>query len=318
MVIDYSIDNIRLLKRVVYDLNEFSYLGNGGYDKALLDGLMSYIFFVSTEINKTEEYQKYQYGYAVHSAHSCIDQYFENSIIKKSCLTEALTVASKDLTKYSIQESMRELYMKYSFDFSYDPNQYAEEAFKILQGADDADIVQYLGFRNLKFYIDLLSELNSDEKPVYEDYLIGVTKAYIETIDFSQIERFFFREDISAMETYPELKEYIDEQKQNFYDKNALSVDDIDRLMSEPMEKNGWGDTHTKGLASISSNRYKELMLESVDFTESAYDFVKWNNGFAGQRPFEDACKNILDAFQSIGETDPRAKKLLEHLTKKD
>lgn len=287
---------------------------SSNYDKNLLDGILDYVFSNSARLEKTNGYYRVQYGYSDTRIQACIDQYFENRVLNKNGIQEALQAAQDQLQKHEAKDQIRKLHEKRYFDFSYTPKLFVDEAFAIFQKMED-NLVADFGYAELKNYFDLFIELDPGNESVYREYLFTQAKTFLEKLDIGSLENSYveFRV-LGSMEQVPEFREIIEKRKEDYYSKNSASIEEIIELMRHPQEKNGWGNIQTKGLSSIPSKRFEELMLQSAEFVKEAYYFVKFTNGFAGEKPFGEARKNILEALESIAKSDVRAKQLLKEI----
>ena len=224
-------------------------------------------------------------------------------------LNAELIKNSKNLRVY---DDVKKIYNRYLYELEYDDITFVDEFYNLLD-ANKKGIVKIVSVSSFKWYVELMIKADANKEAELRVLYIEAMKNYIDTMkDFeSGVPSFAMENEISIICEDEELKHYYEQTKNSLVQTNTNDIGTIIATMKEPRRKNGWSPAEEEILNAITLQQHKEWMQESKEYLETCFDFAGWVKGFAGNKPFEVAYKNILEAIKQLAQ-DSRYKNKLE------
>ncbi|WP_164970265.1 P-loop NTPase fold protein [Halarcobacter ebronensis] len=305
-----DISNIRLLKQYINNIEIFSkYFKNEDILGIVKRSLILEILFLVYSIKKEFVINPYcslnvslikkvlAKGYLVE------DSLLEEMLIEKSKILE------QEERHFEISNRLFESSDKFSFDINYTKEEYANDIKNsILENKDI--ILEVIRLDNLKYYLGELKKYSPNFDIQIESVINDCAEKYIDNIYQNGYDRKkdFLNTMIKEIENESDkLKKYVKERREEALNIDSLSEDKIIQNFKSPQENGGWG-IEVEILNSISVEKHIEYMKNSQEYFEEAFYFIKWVNGFSGDKPFKETYRNIIEAINKISNENDEMK----------
>lgn len=341
---EYGISNIRVIKRVINALNDYSFIESvleeypklkktvaysiiravvvnalcTPYDLDKLENYINSRLFNKDEKNKNKQYEEILYYFNEEisifydsSILKNIKNYIDNSIIEKEELTNIINKRIKYIKDETLRNAIIELYNKYKFNLNYTKEEYIKDSFSLLNKEPDS-LIRIFGPNNFISLMNTFINLDKKNKETYTNFMTQRFKSFFEIEHTSKyIKKLNILGTIESIkEIDPELKELIENKERELKSEKTKTKEEILTLIKTPREKNGWGD-EPKLLALVNIETYKNYMIESQVFLNEIISFLQWldapNNHI---KSFDAAIKVMKDALLELREESKYTEKI--------
>ncbi len=333
-----GINNIRVIKRVINALNDFkSFEGlvkshseieselvysiiklalvNAKYHDFSLKNLKSYVDKKrfpdqGEEVKDNQEYENMLFmihvdssGYLIPSdIFENINYYIENSIVDQENLKVLIEEKISQNLDSTLGREIRNIYSKYTNDFTYKKEDFATDMFNALQKGGD-NIVTLLNAGSFVFYAEEVESIIG--KTEIRPFTIKKLKRYLDY----ELQKESLRElsafgNLDRIKGYDiDIEDYIEEKEATGKAKKIASLEDIIEIFERPVKNGSWSN-EPELLEMIDKEVYKKYMLESAKFVDEISSFIRWTNGFSGGSGFEKAVEKIAEAMWELVDDD--------------
>lgn len=305
--------NIRLMKQFVSKLKLFEEVLTKDINERISNSIVQALFKAVFDIQKFET-DKFSFT-NISSLKPYIDSAIKKHYIEKESFINELQKLDAELAKNStnlqIYDEVKEKYNSFLYELKYDDKTFANEFYTLFE-THKKEIVKIVSVGSFKWYIELMCRVDEENSKKYKSFYVEAMKRYIDTMDVNSasVPSFVVEEDIKLLSENEELRKYYDNKKNDPVTNSVSDINTAIATMQKPKKENGWHPVDEEKLSSISIAQHKEWMIESKEYLQTCFDFARWVNGFAGNKPFEGTCQNILDAIKQLAKHDEYRHKL--------
>ena len=292
--------NIRIMKQVIYQLNQFSFISKYKLDDEVIEEFvqivinislfiaqtnLSYEEFVEIKAHKSfptrdiQEKTKYDnylalYNETVYSItrdeiERHIYQFIENYAIDKDALEELLRLNGDNQFKNKIKNNFDKLKYEIDFDFNSTLKSSTNKVFDLIKTKRD-NIPYILDINEFHYFVNFINTHNKlSTKRVVDDTI----KRYI---DVGIISKNFLsscgQNKMFIEEHYPHLLKYLDDKKEEYLKEN-ITIVKLEKLLGDIISVD-WRVEDTHILNNISSKTYQDYISRSSKFYFNITNFL--------------------------------------------
>ncbi len=296
--------NIRILKKLINNLNLFNFLSDHEITKEIKDNILAYIF-EQTYDKKIDLYDFNKID--ISSLHNEIETGIEKSfLLNKNNLLSNIKKIESTIEKREIYNKIHELYDKFNFDLEYSSSDFSSELFEIFQ-ENVGNIIKMLGFENFTFYINLLTEIDQDNAQKKKDFLTEASKKFIDSQKENEnsIQNMLHKDFEDKFGDFPDVKDYLKKVQHDLENKITGDSETFLELLKKPIQKSGWSAKDEEIISSVTTASHKKFMSKSKEYLEASFQFARWTKSFAGSKPFGSASDRILEAMKQLAADSP-------------
>lgn len=331
-LIDKNIKNIRVMKRIIRALNDFSFILEWEFlDKEVKQEIIENILEISAvysrfhfsdfnalskytvdkalstlkhiEVEKkfstkvlyeeVLEYIYYRIEYRVTPITEVVVEYIKTNIID----TEKIEYVAKEKSNIqgssNLKDTIHTLQNDYSFNLQYKNEDFSKQIYKLFY-ENKKNIINIVNPENFIFYIEQLKTIDEENIDRYDKLAIIVAKIYIANFLTKNTDyKSYFYKDLNFIK---EKIEGLDIYADKFYSKLIKSkVSDINNIRTALKDINGnkYKKRTIDILASLSKDECKKYILQDAEITESIYYFLRHTN-IDGLDEFKKMSINVL------------------------
>lgn len=350
-----GINNIRIMKRVINALNDFSFIKdlelNERVEQELAENIIE-IFTVYSIFNTKDfkilseytfeklmnrdensienkdfdnklEYINYKETYEVNDITQVVLQYLNSFLVDKESTKKVLTLHNDNYLFYTIKDSIDTLLDKYNFDLNYSHNDFKNEIYDLMSNTNN--IEEIISIDTFKFIIKACEEIETVEKQKYKDLGIMIFKKYIDA--------FLEDSDENKYDPWEQQKLHVayeyDRSLELYYNAKVTEYTNLlveeDSILLEIL-KNPHNNKYIKSyittqeiLAQLTEDDYYQLIFRQNSSFHVLYDFLidtKQNSNYENEK------NKILNTFETIitnneGDIKSKLLRIKEILTEK-
>ncbi|MGA1932610.1 hypothetical protein ACH5BF_07785 [Arcobacter sp. YIC-464] len=345
--IQHNITNIRVMKRVINSLNDFSFVeqlvkGYMSLEKEIaeniieistinaiehfkdFDKLKSYSFEKmsskysshNTEFEENEQYERVlNYITTANTSYFDISKiteyiinYIHTSIINQEPLLNIINEQKSIKNREMIYNEINELRDNFHFNMKYKNADFVKNLYTIFE-KNNENIVSILNTINFIFYINLLKELDEINSDKYHNFGIKVLKKQLVKILSKKENLYGFDKDnfTSILEFDESLEIYLKEKEQEEEKQKLNNLKEIIQLMKQPLQNNSWGDEPTL-LASLEEKSIRQYILDSPEFVEVLFDFIRKYQKTESFVPYTNKVIKVFEEMKKDEDIDIKTK----------
>lgn len=330
----FKINNLRIIRQLILVLNDFAFVDNleidDGVKKEFFQKLIR-LAFIKIKFNFTnfEELKTYRFSKMLSNKEErkenkeyeeklrylddlpfvfssdnrdlkIITDYLKDSVTDDKKLSEILTDINQKSRLRTKSNEFENFFDKLRFDFNYTFEEFKSDIKDFLE-KNKGDIIYIVGFADLGYYLSYLIELDPENKDYYINYGEKVTEDFLNKQNAYEIIKDPQSTSIS-MKHYPEeLRKFIENKIQSIKKsvlKNGMKKDILRQKMKE-MRITSSMDPLDKDLLNMTpKDKYKEFMLEDMEFTREAIHFYQFVKNWDLFQDFKHKIKEILDELE--------------------
>ena len=307
-----GINNIRIIRRVINALNDFSFIegqisDNENVKREVVGRIVeiSVINAQSISLNFTKLLQYHiekvtKSGLSVNSDFKrnkkyddllsfidgepsdflgrdlakCLIEYSKTSIVDEKEINKIITDRITNQDRYEIYNKIHKVDIKHRYDMNYKKSQYVSDLWNIMKKNRNNIVFISHTYLNSRNFIFYINKLKKLDKPNQDLYHNFAVKFLKKVLD----ENVGFMDTFGTITTIEkfdlELRSY--NKKINIAGKQREidSKEKIIILMSGPVKNRGWGDREQDLLAQVTEKMIEKYILESSDFLMVSYNFL--------------------------------------------
>jgi hypothetical protein len=337
-----NINNIRVMKRVINSLNDFSFIADlvkdhQDIEREIAENIIEIStinsMFMFKDFKKLSKYSmnksssKSSYGSSgsfkknkkYDNILSYIDfgaagvfypsditehiiEYTKSSFVYKKPLIKMVEKRIAQINRSNIHTSIRAIYDKFNFNMSYTNLEFTQDLFQIFQTNSD-EIIEIVNVNNFLFYINLLKELNNNDEK-YHSFAVELFRKYLPIfLPSGERHHSWGEAKIKNIREFDSsLNIFINEFKADTQDKKVDNIEKVIALIKKPVESNSWGK-EPQLLMTVSDETYEKYILESQDFVEACFDLIRYF-GKNSNSGFELFIERMIKKFEKLQESD--------------
>lgn len=331
---DTDIKNIRVMKRVVTALNDFSFIKDWDFlhknsERQIVENILEvstvYAFYHFSDLKSLHDYtvrkathhliheQKskfpiddkfeailnyiyYDREYTITPTTEVLEKYIKTSKIDIEKLKSITEEDAKVFMNSERYDEIIELTRKYLDDYSFGSQDYCKELYRLLK-EDTKTIISLVQPNSFLFYIEELIKLDIDKKNDYYFLLMEASKHYIDNYLAKDDNAKVYREsEYNTIITYNEaLKKYADEAYEKIMETKTVDI----RIVIEALDhisSNIYKIDDINLLKFITKNECKEFLKVDKNFVEYSFEYLRKSN----IPDLKDFRVNMIDAFKEL------------------
>ena len=340
-----NIVNIRVLKRLIDALNDFSFIcehvtAGSFIEKEIVDNIIEIStinsinmsidfqelskYSVYKIINGTDdgfkekpEYDKLlkyidmpQGHFEISDITDNIIEYTKNSFVEQEKLIEII----KQRKKQDITNSIKQLYISSKYTMQYTSKAFATDLYKILKHNQD-NLENMMTESSFMFNMNKLKKLDSSRESEYHTFAVKVLKRYLlNHLKSDEHHDLFEQGRVDEIEKYDiTLQEYADNYRNKNKKSQVDSVEKVIKLLHKPIKNSGWGE-EPKLLALIPKEKCKEYILENPEYLKATISLIQYISRSSHQTEFEIFVNNntqVLEELKNDGNEDHKIKAII-------
>ena len=340
-----NINNIRVMKRVVNSLNDFSFVKEytKGFESIEIE-IVERIIELSTIntmflFDEFRELEQYCYDRAVHFAinhnngkvsefsknkiyeeillyvkghdfsindlSSNIIKYLKSSMIYKNRLIKIINKRKEQTNISQMTEDIRNLRNKLDYNLNYNDSEFVKDLFELLTD-NSSKLVNTLSSDAFILSINSLKELDSSNEEKYQVFAIEHLKKYIEYFfKYDEESRRYYVDDFIRIKNFDLLLE--DFINQYELKENRDKIDNLEKIIELMVEP---GYIEGKLLSLVSRDNIKRYILEKPEFVRASFHLINYMEKVSSESGIEIFIKNIYDTFEELKESDNKNHKV--------
>lgn len=335
----FNIKNIRVLEQIFRKLKVFEFIIDKSYHNNVidefLDTTLAILAFILKAGKKVEDYLKKKsehdisqmsdeefknvnltkFGKSIFVSNDEIIEkvildYLRSNKIDKELLINILDEKNIHLKRYEIKQEIQDKWLNLHIDFSYSKGCFLEEIKKLIL-ENQTDIHNILSIDEFHTYIQFINTTSDKVDISIEE---SIVKQYID--NYIKLEKSIsihetYRQDF-VKSNYPDLIKYWNEKEKKELVED-ISSESIEEILKKV--KTGWGNKDEFILNNLSSNIYKQFILESASFTQNIIYFLSIR--IYDTSHFKEAIENIRIALKDLSNENDDYKLKVEKICEK-
>jgi len=315
-----NLRNIRIMKQVIYQLTNFSFISKYELDKEVVEEFVQiainislfnaqtnlsyeefleikkYKSFPSRESKNKDRYEKYinlynetPYSITRDEVESIVYQFIETYSIDKDALEKLLRLNGDNQFKNSIKDKFNQLKYEIDFDLNSTLKNSTNRVFDLIK-TNKENIPYILDINEFNYFINFVNEHNKlATKKVSDD----IIKSYIDIgVSGKNFLSACNQNKLFVEENYPHLLSYLDDKKEEYLLEN-ITIIKLEKLLSEVISLD-WRVEDTHILNNISSKIYKDYISQSSKLYHNVSNFLINHKDTKKFQPTVDSIKEAL------------------------
>ena len=334
-----NINNIRVMKRVINSLNDFSFVAELVKDHQDIEReIAENIIEVSTinsmfMFNKFKTLSKYSrdkssskssYGssgnfkknkkydnilsYIEFGAMGVfypsditehIIEYTKGSIVYKKPLIKMVDSRIAQIDRGNILNNIRVIYDKFNFNMGYTNLDFTKDLFEIFQINSD-EIIEIVDINSFIFYINLLKELDKDNEEKYHTFAVELFIKHLPI--FLQSDGRYHSWGEEKVKNIREFDDILDDFIDSFKaDTKEKKIDSIEKVIEliKKPVQSNGWGKEPQLLMMVSDETYENYILENQEFVEVCFDLIRYF-GKSSNSGFELFINRIIKLFEKL------------------
>lgn len=348
-LIDKNIKNIRVIKRIIRALNDFSFILEWEFlNKQVKQEIIENILEISAvysrfhfsdfsalskyrhdisfshyldeekkiEVNKEyEEMLEYIYHdieYQITPLTEVVTEYIKTNIIDIDKLEYVAKEKSNIQDSSNLGDEIRTLENDYSFNLQYKNEDFVKQMYKLFN-ENKKNIINIVNPENFIFYIEQLKTIDEDNIEKYDKLAKIASKIYIANFLRKNADhKSYFSKDLNFIK---EKIEGLDIYTDKIYSRLIRSrLSDIDNVKTaiKNINEGQYSSSTIDMLASLSKDECKKHILQDAEITESIYYFLRHTN----ISELDEFRKISISVLTEIGNENPEMKYRIDRIFK--
>lgn len=303
--------NLRLYKKFLNNLKIFNSAFNEKINMHLQKQIITVVFQKSFDIKiKDHNFININmYGLEEIIVKALKQNFLDDTIFNDKLIRFNNHINNTESEQNFIQKC-KEIYFKYLYELEYDDFTFISDFYNLLNKNVQNNIPKSLSLTTFEWYIDLMKKISGKEQ-IYDKLFITAMKIYIDELNKEDffLSSFEYNDEESLIDKYPELKEYY-EKVFTKHEIQQMNTNTIKPIMASLREKNEWSKEDETLLNSIEKNQHIEWLKSDTEYLEICFHFLRYINGYSGDKPFNNAYCSIINSLQELSEKDKYKNKL--------
>lgn len=331
--------NIRIMKQVIYQLNQFSFISKYNLDDEVIEEFVQIIInislfnaqtnlsyeefveiknyksFPNREAKDKDRYDKYinlynetPYSITRDELEGIVYEFIETYSIDRDGLEELLRLNSDNQFKNKIKDKFIQLKYEIDFDLNSTLKSSTNKVFDLIK-TNQNNIPYILDINEFNYFINFINEHNRlSTKRVVDDIIKRYIDVGIKGKNFlsSCNQNKSFVED-----SYPHLLKYLDDKKEEYLQEN-VTITKLEKLLNEVISLD-WRIEDTHILNNISPKIYKDYISQSSRFFANISNFLE---NHKDTKKFDASIQNIKEALVELKKESSEHKWKIEQMQK--
>lgn len=331
---DKKIKNIRVMKRIIRALNDFSFILewdflNNAVKQEIIENILeiSTVYFLfhfsdfsalsnykldtafeksflkdnNTEVNKQyEEMLEYVFSdlrYQITPITEVVIDYIKTNIIDTEKLKYVSKEKSNDHNSFNLKDKIHNLHNDFSFNLQCKNEDYSEQMYKLFE-ENKKDIVQIVNPNNFVFYIEELKTIDEKNIDKYDKLSTKAIKFYICNFLNNNIEHktYYSRDFNDIKEKMEGVRIFADKIYFRLIKNKIFDLNNI-RTAIDDINMNKYNSKTIDMLTALSMEECKKYILQDSEITEGIFEFLR-HPSIAELDKFK---KILINALMEIG-----------------
>lgn len=350
-LIDKDIKNLRIMKRIIRALNDFSFimeweflneqikqeiienileissiyarfhfsdfiaLSKYSFDKRMT-GLWNKERKKDFPINQTYEdilkYIYYGFKYQITPITEVVTEYIKTNIIDIDKLEYVSKEKSKNQNSSNLVHEIHSLQNNYSFNLQYKNEDFSKQMYNLFI-ENKKNIINIIDPNNFIFYIEQLKTIDEENINRYDKLATISGKIYIADFLTKNADyKSYFSKDLNFIKENVEgLDTYADKIYSRLIKSKVSDINNI-KIALFDIKEGKYTSTTIDILASLSKDECKRYLLQDADIAESIYNFLRYTN----ISELDEFKRISISALTEIGNENPEMKYRIDRLLK--
>lgn len=344
---DKKIKNIRVMKRIIRALNDFSFILewdflNNAVEQEIIENLLEisavYSLFHFSDFSdlsnykheitfkkyldkekkilvnkKYEEILEYIYcdlEYQITPITEVVIDYIKTNIINTEKLKYVSKEKSNDHNSSELKDKIHNLHNDFSFNLQCKNEDYSEQMYKLFE-ENKKDIVQIVNPNNFIFYIEELKTIDEKNIDKYDKLSIKAIKFYICNFLNNNIEHktYYSRDFNDIKEKMKGVRIFADKIYFRLIKNKIFDLNNI-RTAIDDINMNKYNSKTIDMLTALSMEECKKYILQDSEITEGIFEFLR-HPSIAELDKFK---KILINALMEIGNENPEMKYRIDRM----
>lgn len=334
-----NINNIRVMKRVINSLNDFSFISELVKEHRDIERVIAENIIEISTINamfmfkKFKKLSKYSQDKSFSSSSyqssnnfkenkkfnkilsyiefgtmgifypsditEHIIEYTKSSIVYKKPLIKMVETRIAQLDRAFILNKIRAIYDKFNFNMGYTNLEFTNDLFEIFQ-TNSNEIISIIEINNFIFYINLLKELDKQNEEKYHKFAVELFINYLPI--FLQSDERYHSWGEDKINNIREFDEALDKFIDEYkVDTKEKEIDTIDKVIEliKKPVQSNGWGEEPQLLMMVLDETYEQYILESQEFVEVCFDLIQYF-GKSSNSGFELFINRIIKLFEKL------------------
>lgn len=338
-----NINNIRVMKRVINSLNDFSFItklveNHEDIEREIAENIIEIStinsMFMFRSFKKLSKYsrdkssskssngnsgnfkknKKYdnilsyiEFGFMGIFYPSDITEhiieYTKGSIVYKKPLIKMVEKRIAQSNRQAIHNDIRVMYDKFNFNMSYSNLDFTKELLELFQTNSD-EIISIIDINNFIFYINLLKELDTKNEEKYHKFAIELFITYLPT--FLQSDERYHSWGEEKINNIKKFDDTLDSFINDFKaDKKEKKINSIEKVIEliRKPVQSNGWGKEPQLLMMVSDETYEKYILESQEFVKVCFDLIQYFDK-SSNSGFDPFISRIINLFVKLQNSD--------------